>query len=160
MYLLIEKTNDNMHDDYALKSDFNLHKTYSTFFVHSGGRSCVINTQLAMIVHMMTTLNNLQAVVKETLVWLWKWNLCGQYIHVTLVHKRQVYCRRHEHLKDMSGSKSLLIFFWEGWRDSRGTRQGRRWSGRCNYLCLILWKSEKRKHVIIIQLNLNPILYR
>lgn len=57
-----------MHDGYAPKSDFNPHKTYSTFFAHSGGRSSVINTQLAMIVHMMTTLNNLQAVVKETLV--------------------------------------------------------------------------------------------
>lgn len=49
-------------------SPFNPYKTYSTFFAQSGGRVSVINTQLAMIVHMMTTLNNLQAVVKETLV--------------------------------------------------------------------------------------------
>lgn len=49
-------------------NQFNPGKTYSTFFAQSGGRSCVINPQLAMIVHMMTTLNNLQAVVKETLV--------------------------------------------------------------------------------------------
>lgn len=55
-----------MHAEYAVKSTFIAHKTYSTFFAHSGGRSCVINPQLAMIVHMMKTLNNLQAVVKET----------------------------------------------------------------------------------------------
>ena len=39
--------------------------TYSAFFAQSGCGFSVINTQLAMIVHMITTLNNLQAVVKE-----------------------------------------------------------------------------------------------
>lgn len=60
-----------MHIQY--NPEFNDHKTYSTFFVQSGGRSSVMNTQLAMIVHMMTKLNNLQQVVKETHVQLRKW---------------------------------------------------------------------------------------
>lgn len=40
-------------------------ETHSTFFAQSGGWLSVINAQLAMIVHMITTLNNLEAVVKE-----------------------------------------------------------------------------------------------
>lgn len=40
-------------------------KTYSTFFAQSGGLFSVINAQLVRIVHMITTLNNLQAFVKE-----------------------------------------------------------------------------------------------
>lgn len=151
-----------MHDDDAHLNQLNFHKTYSTFFVHSGGRAIIINAQLAMIVHMMTTLNNLQAVVKETLVWLWKWNLWQRYEHVTLLHKRRENRLKIGHWrecsKDMSGSKSVLIFFWEGWRDSGGTRQEQRWSGRCNYLCSTLWKSEKRKQLIINPFLFNPVL--
>lgn len=43
----------------------NSRETYSTFFAQSGGRLSVINAQLAMIVHMITILNNLRTVVKE-----------------------------------------------------------------------------------------------
>lgn len=49
----------------ACDSTCNSQETYSTIFAQSGGRLSVINTQLAMIVHMITTLNNVQAVVKE-----------------------------------------------------------------------------------------------
>lgn len=44
----------------------------------------------------------------------------------------------------MSVPESKLIFFWAGWRDSGGTRQEWRWSGRWNFPCLTLWKSVGR----------------
>lgn len=43
----------------------NWSKSYSTFFAQSGGLLRVMNTQLVMMVHMITTLNNLQAVIKD-----------------------------------------------------------------------------------------------
>lgn len=51
--------------------------------------------------------------------------------------------------KDMSVPESKLIFFWVGWRDSGGTRQERRWSGRWNFPCLTLWKSVPAKKMTL-----------
>lgn len=49
----------------------------------------------------------------------------------------------------MSVPESKLIFFWVGWRDSGGTRQERRWSGRWNFPCLTLWKSVPAKKMTL-----------
>lgn len=59
-------------------------ETYSTFFAQSGGRLIVINVQLAMIVHMITRLNNLQTVVKEATCFMWEITL----FFVSLIHGR------------------------------------------------------------------------